>query len=120
MSGQPSISGGISLYRTGGPSTIFGGNGLGPFSDGPLNAVKKASLNREGVSDENWMHWMAERTRELEETWLKARQEALKPAGGLVVTKSGARTIADVPSSSFGATNAVSVNSVDRQSQTLR
>ncbi|KAG6806200.1 hypothetical protein H0H93_003363, partial [Arthromyces matolae] len=30
------VGGGI--YRAGGPTTIFGGSGWGPYSDGPLNA----------------------------------------------------------------------------------
>lgn len=75
---------GLGIYRTGGPTTVFGGSGLGPFSDGPLNVAKKAMLNREGVNEENWMLSMAERTREANEEWTKGRKESLRPLGGLV------------------------------------
>ena len=75
---------GLGIYRTGGPTTVFGGMGLGPFSDGPLNVAKKAMLNREGVNEENWMFVMAERTREANEEWTKGRRENLRPLGGLV------------------------------------
>lgn len=37
---------GGSIYRPGGPTTIFGGSGWGPYSDGPLNAVRKSVLSR--------------------------------------------------------------------------
>lgn len=75
---------GLGIYRTGGPTTVFGGMGLGPFSDGPINVAKKAMLNREGVTEENWMFAMAERTREANEEWTKGRKEAFRPCGGLV------------------------------------
>lgn len=75
---------GLGIYRTGGPTTVFGGMGLGPFSDGPINVAKKAMLSREGVTEENWMFAMAERTREANEEWTKGRKEAFRPCGGLV------------------------------------
>ena len=69
---------GLGLYRTGGPTTVFGGAGLGPYSDGPLNVGKKAMLNREGATEENWMFVMAQRTREANSEWLRGRLEAVK------------------------------------------
>ncbi|EJD02040.1 uncharacterized protein FOMMEDRAFT_20828 [Fomitiporia mediterranea MF3/22] len=69
---------GLGLYRTGGPTTVFGGSGLGPYSDGPLNVAKKAMLTREGVSDENWMFVMAQRTREANLEWARGRAEAIR------------------------------------------
>lgn len=73
-------SGGI--YRAGGPTTIFGSSGWGPFSDGPLNAVRKSLLSRDGVTEENWMWMMAVRAREADEEWSKWRQEARKVPEG--------------------------------------
>lgn len=78
---------GLGIYRTGGPTTVFGGMGLGPFSDGPINVAKKAMLSREGVTEENWMHAMAERTREANGEWTKGRRESFRPLGGLVDTR---------------------------------
>lgn len=70
--------GGGGLYRAGGPTTIFGGSGLGPFSDGPLNAVRKSLLTRDGVAEENWLWMMAMRVSEANEEWAKQRKEAVK------------------------------------------
>lgn len=78
---------GLGVYRTGGPTTIFGGSGWGPFSDGPLNVGKKAMLNREGVNEENWMMAMAERTLEANQAWAKGRKESLKALGGILGNK---------------------------------
>ncbi|KAF5392878.1 hypothetical protein D9757_000856 [Collybiopsis confluens] len=66
-------SGGGLIYRPGGPTTIFASGGFGPFSDGPLNPVRKAMLNRDGVSEENWMWMMATRVREADNRWKKCR-----------------------------------------------
>lgn len=74
---------GLGIYRAGGPTTVFGGTGLGPFSDGPLNVGKKAMLNREGATEENWMLVMAERTREANLEWARGRKDAMTPLGGL-------------------------------------
>ncbi len=74
---------GLGLYRTGGPTTVFGGSGWGPFSEGPLNVAKKAMLNREGANEENWMAIMAERTADANAEWSKGRREALKSLGGI-------------------------------------
>ncbi|KAI0058359.1 hypothetical protein BV25DRAFT_1967870 [Artomyces pyxidatus] len=75
--------GGQGIYRAGGPTTIFGGSGWGPYSDGPLNAVRKSLLNRDGLNEENWMLIAAQRTVELDEEWAKQRRQALRPYGGL-------------------------------------
>ncbi|KAL0573363.1 chromatin structure-remodeling complex subunit RSC7 [Marasmius crinis-equi] len=69
--------GGSSIYRAGGPTTIFGGSGWGPYSDGPLNAVRKSLLTRDGVNEENWMWRMAEKTSEMSEEWRRVRERAV-------------------------------------------
>jgi chromatin structure-remodeling complex protein RSC7 len=74
--------GGGGIYRAGGPTTIFGAAGWGPYSDGPLNAVRKSLLSRDGVSEENWMYMMAARVLDAGEEWTKWRKEGLKPGGG--------------------------------------
>lgn len=76
--------GGLGMYRAGGPTTIFGGSGWGPYSDGPLNAVRKSYLTRDGVNEENWMFVAAERTIEMTNEWAKLRKEALKVCGGIL------------------------------------
>ncbi len=83
--GKSERSGGVlGLYRAGGPTTIFGGSGWGPYSDGPLNAVRKSYLTRDGVNEENWMLVAAERTLEMTDEWAKLRKEALKVCGGIL------------------------------------
>ena len=72
------------MYRAGGPTTIFGGSGWGPYSDGPLNAVRKSYLTREGVNEENWMWVAAERTMDMTGEWTKLRKNALKACGGIL------------------------------------
>jgi chromatin structure-remodeling complex protein RSC7 len=73
-------SGGV--YRAGGPTTLFGASGWGPYSDGPLNAVRKSLLSRDGVGEENWMYMMAARVAEAGEEWTKWRKEGMKAGGG--------------------------------------
>jgi len=82
------------MYRAGGPTTIFGGIGWGPFSDGPLNPVRKSLYNREGVSEENWMHVAAQRTLEESEEWTTLRREALTPCGGILPQGSSSQAAA--------------------------
>ncbi|RXW15670.1 hypothetical protein EST38_g10185 [Candolleomyces aberdarensis] len=84
LGGKGDRSGGGSggLYKAGGPTTIFGGSGWGPFSDGPLNAVRKSLLSRDSVTEENWMWMMAARVREADEEWTKWRQGARKVPEG--------------------------------------
>ncbi|CAL1709920.1 unnamed protein product [Somion occarium] len=72
-----------SMYRPGGPTTLFGGSGWGPYSDGPLNAVRKSLLNREGLNEENWMAIAALRTAEDGAEWAKLRRDNLKVCGGI-------------------------------------
>jgi chromatin structure-remodeling complex protein RSC7 len=81
----------LGIYRAGGPTTIFGQSGFGPYSDGPLNAVRKSFLNRDGLNEENWMFVAAQRTAEAGEAWGKTRREALKAGGGLSEDGSGKR-----------------------------
>ncbi|KAF9267932.1 hypothetical protein L218DRAFT_854726 [Marasmius fiardii PR-910] len=69
--------GGGSIYRAGGPTTIFGGSGWGPYSDGPLNAVRKSVLTRDGVNEENWMFRMAQKVGEATEEWRRCREKAI-------------------------------------------
>nr|VWP02400.1 Multicopper oxidase [Ganoderma boninense] len=83
--GKGERSGGtIGMYRAGGPTTIFGPSGWGPYSDGPLNAVRKSYLTRDGVNEENWMYVAADRTAEMSNEWTKLRKEALKVCGGIL------------------------------------
>jgi chromatin structure-remodeling complex protein RSC7 len=71
------------IYRAGGPTTLFGGQGWGPYSDGPLNAVRKSLLNRDGLNEENWMLVAAQRAAEANADWTKQRRRALVPYGGI-------------------------------------
>jgi chromatin structure-remodeling complex protein RSC7 len=71
------------IYRAGGPTTLFGGPGWGPYSDGPLNAVRKSLLNRDGLNEENWMFVAAQRAAEANADWAKQRRRALVPYGGI-------------------------------------
>ncbi|KIK68264.1 hypothetical protein GYMLUDRAFT_154083 [Collybiopsis luxurians FD-317 M1] len=80
MDREIGTSGGGLIYRPGGPTTIFAGSGFGPYSDGPLNPVRKALLNRDGVSEENWMWMMATRVREADKRWKKCRNGAVSGA----------------------------------------
>ncbi len=57
---------------------------MGPFSDGPLNAVRKSLLTRDGVAEENWMWMMATRVGEANEEWAKQRKEAVKSMHALM------------------------------------
>jgi len=77
------VGGGLGLYRAGGPTTIFGGSGWGPYSDGPLNAVRKSLLNRDGLNEENWIHIAAQRTVDAGDEFSKIRREALHVCGGV-------------------------------------
>jgi hypothetical protein len=76
--------GGGGIYRAGGPTTIFGGSGWGPYSDGPLNAVRKSMLTRDGLTEENWMSIAAQRTNEAGEEFSKLRREGLRVCGGIL------------------------------------
>lgn len=75
--------GGGGVYRAGGPTTLFGGIGWGPYSDGPLNAVRKSILSRDGVGEENWMYMMATRVGDASSEWTKLRKEAVKVVQGV-------------------------------------
>lgn len=79
----PWRGGGAMLYKPGGPTTFFGGNGLGPF-DGDLSMVKKMAIQRDGVDRENWMWTAATKVQEWNEEWTKARKERLKVCGGVL------------------------------------
>ncbi|KAI0289947.1 chromatin remodelling complex Rsc7/Swp82 subunit-domain-containing protein, partial [Russula brevipes] len=74
----------------GGPTTLFGGPGWGPYSDGPLNAVRKSLLNRDGLNEENWMFVAAQRTAEASAESAKQRRRALVPYGGIFGAFTGA------------------------------
>ncbi|KAI0089622.1 chromatin remodelling complex Rsc7/Swp82 subunit-domain-containing protein [Irpex rosettiformis] len=79
----------LGMYRAGGPTTLFGGSGWGPYSEGPLNAVKKSMLTRDGVHEDNWMFVAAQRTLEMGEEWKKLRRAALRANGGADVGSGG-------------------------------
>ncbi|KZT65189.1 hypothetical protein DAEQUDRAFT_731708 [Daedalea quercina L-15889] len=78
------IGSGLGMYRAGGPTTIFGGSGWGPYSDGPLNAVRKSLLTRDGLNEENWMYIAAQRTMDASREWANLRAEAMKVCGGIL------------------------------------
>jgi chromatin structure-remodeling complex protein RSC7 len=62
---------------------LFGGIGWGPYSDGPLNAVRKSILSRDGIGEENWMYMMAARVNDASAEWAKLRKEAVKVVKGV-------------------------------------
>ncbi|KAG6380160.1 chromatin remodelling complex Rsc7/Swp82 subunit-domain-containing protein [Boletus reticuloceps] len=72
------------VYRAGGPTTLFGASGWGPFSDGPHSAVRKSMLTREGLTKDNWMSEAARRIQEMNSEWTKMRQEARTACGGIL------------------------------------
>jgi len=74
------------MYKPGGPTTFFGGNGLGPF-DGDLSMIKKMAIQREGVDRENWMWTSAMKVQEWNEEWTNARKERLKACGGILAAE---------------------------------
>ena len=84
--------GGGGIYRAGGPTTMFGGSGWGPYSDGPLNAVRKSMLTRDGLTEENWMSIAAQRTIETGEELSRLRREALRVCGGILSDPSSTPT----------------------------
>lgn len=75
---------GMGMYRAGGPTTIFGGSGWGPYSDGPLNAVRKSLLNRDGLNEENWMLIAARRASEASAGWARQRKGLLRGFTGSI------------------------------------
>jgi chromatin structure-remodeling complex protein RSC7 len=77
------------MYRPGGPTTLFGSAGFGPFSEGPLSAPKKAFYTREGVDEKNWMYEAARRAREADADWKRSRMMGLKVCGGVYDNKEG-------------------------------
>ena len=87
-----SRGGGITLYKPGGPTTFFGGNGLGPF-DGDLSMIKKMAIQRDGVDRENWMWTAASKVQEWNEEWTRARKERMKVCGGVLATDSNGTEI---------------------------
>lgn len=106
----------LGMYRAGGPTTIFGGSGWGPYSDGPLNAVRKSYLNRDGLNEENWEAIAAQRTRELDEEWKKLRQAALRSGTDIVIsgvaeaTSGSGVEVVDVLAAKEGAEESMSLN----------
>ena len=99
------------IYRAGGPTTLFGGPGWGPYSDGPLNAVRKSLLNRDGLNEENWMFVAAQRAAEANADWAKQRRRALVPYGGIfgAVSSAGAAPDEEEEEEEGGAAGAVAV-----------
>ena len=77
------------VYRAGGPTTLFGSSGWGPYSDGPHSAVRKSMLSREGLTEENWMWEAARRVHEMNTEWSKMRREARTACGGILEGNSG-------------------------------
>lgn len=69
------------VYKTGGPTTFFGGAGVGPFA-GEMPSSRKAALSRDGVTEENWMHLMSQEVVEANELFAKMRKERLEQFTG--------------------------------------
>ena len=80
------------IYRSGGPTTHFGGPGLGPFDEAHvvggglgvssgIAAARRAALTREGVGEENWMWKTALRVHEANEAFANMRRSRLRPVG---------------------------------------
>lgn len=67
------------VYKPGGPSTHFGGPGLGPFS-GEMAGSKKVALARDGIIEENWMWRAALGVREANDAIKNIRTSRLVPA----------------------------------------
>ena len=74
------------IYRSGGPTTHFGGAGLGPFDDpyyfgsgaGSAGAAaRRAALSRDGVGEDNWMWKTALRVHESNEAFRAMRKGRL-------------------------------------------
>lgn len=68
------------VYKTGGPTTFFGGAGLGPFA-GEMPSSRKAALSRDDVTEVNWLTMMATAVVEANEQFAKIRKERLEQAG---------------------------------------
>ncbi|OAX36900.1 hypothetical protein K503DRAFT_694252 [Rhizopogon vinicolor AM-OR11-026] len=81
---QPTSTTASGIYRAGGPTTIFGGPGWGPFSDGPHSAVRKSVLSRDGLTADNWMWEAARRVGEAGDEWSMMRREARVACGGIL------------------------------------
>lgn len=90
LAGQGPIGSG-GLYRSGGPTTHFGGQGLGPFDEahvigGGLGvssgaaAARRAAMARDGVQEDNWMWKTALRVHEGNEMFANMRKSRLRPA----------------------------------------
>lgn len=80
------------IYRSGGPTTHFGGQGLNPFDEAHalggglgvssgLAAARRAALTREGVGEDNWMWKTALRVHEANESFANMRKSRLRSAG---------------------------------------
>jgi chromatin structure-remodeling complex protein RSC7 len=90
------------IYRSGGPTTHFGGAGLGPFDDpyyfgggaGSAGAAaRRAALSRDGIGEDNWMWKTALRVHESNEAFRGMRKGRLQ----------GAAITLDPPDSDRGA-----------------
>jgi len=103
-SGNLNAGGGGSsgIYRSGGPTTHFGGAGLGPFDDpyyfgggaGSAGAAaRRAALSRDGIGEDNWMWKTALRVHESNEAFRGMRKGRLQ----------GAAITLDPPDSDRGA-----------------
>ncbi|KIO28279.1 hypothetical protein M407DRAFT_49791, partial [Tulasnella calospora MUT 4182] len=64
------------VYKTGGPTTFFGGAGLSPFA-GEMPSSRKAALGRDDVTEVNWMSMMASAVTEANEQFAKMRRERI-------------------------------------------
>lgn len=90
------------VYKTGGPTTFFGGAGLGPFA-GEMPSSRKAALGRDGVTEENWLLLMAQQVVESNALFSKMRRERLEGTGGGTTSAAAAAAAATTTSAEKAA-----------------
>ena len=68
----------------------------GPYSNVPLNAVRKSLLSRDGVAEDNWMWMMATCVAEANANWTKQRKEAVRIIEGVDGLLMGGATLTSI------------------------
>ncbi|KAF8323813.1 hypothetical protein DL93DRAFT_2049468, partial [Clavulina sp. PMI_390] len=72
---------GSGIYRPGGPTTHFGGQGLGPFDEAHAASARRAALQRDGATEDNWMWKIALHVHEANDGFTSMRKSRLRPIG---------------------------------------
>lgn len=96
---------------------MFGGSGWGPYSDGPLNAVRKSVLSRDGVGEENWMFMMATRVGDASAEWGKLRTEAVKVVEGVDGLVLGGALMPPTEMNQLGANNKQGIEEANEEEE---